>query len=128
MPPKVDPVDLVIWATITEPNPTFPEELVQATKKAVAGITKEQIHALIFEAAIPQVHLCKATPKKQDLLPSTPMEQKPVEDLSTTTAAEELKEKTTKEQVLERYHDFLDIFEKPVASQLPPHREWDLKV
>jgi hypothetical protein len=73
MPPKVDPVDLVIWATITEPTPTFPEELVQATKKAVASMTKEQIHALIFEAATPQVHLCKATPKKQDPPPSTPM-------------------------------------------------------
>ena len=56
-PPKVDLVDLVIQATITEPTPTFPEELVQATKKAVAGMTKEQIHALIFEAATPQVHL-----------------------------------------------------------------------
>jgi len=94
MPPKVDPVDLVIWATITEPNPTFPEELVQATKKAVAGMTKEQIHALIFKAAMPQVHLCKATPKKQDPSPSTPIEQKPVEDLSTTTVP---KEKTMEE-------------------------------
>jgi hypothetical protein len=74
MPPKVDPVDLVIRATITEPTPTFPEELVQATKKAVAGMTKEQIHALIFKAAMPQVHLNQAVPKKQDPPPSTPME------------------------------------------------------
>jgi hypothetical protein len=57
MPPKVDPIDLAIWATITKPTPTFPEELVQAMKKAVAGMTKEQIHTLIFEAAMPQVHL-----------------------------------------------------------------------
>jgi hypothetical protein len=48
-----------------------------------------------------------------------------VEDISTTDAP---KEKTTEEQVPERYHDFLDIFDKPVASQLPPHHEWDLKV
>jgi hypothetical protein len=75
MPPKVDPVDIVIQATITKPTPTFPEELMQATKKAVASVTKEQIHALIFKAAMPQVHLCKATPKKQDPLPSAPMEQ-----------------------------------------------------
>jgi hypothetical protein len=125
MPPKVDPVDLAIRATITEPAPTFPEGLVQATKKAVAGMTKEQIHALIFEAAMPQVHLHKTTPEKQGPPPSTPMEQQQVEDLSTTTTP---KEKTTEEQVPERYHDFLDIFEKPVASQLPPHHEWDLKV
>jgi hypothetical protein len=125
MPPKVDPVDLAIRATITEPTSTFPEELIQATKKAVASMTKEQIHALIFEAAMPQVHLCKATPKKQDPSPSTPTEQKQVEDLSTTTTPEE---KTTEEQVPGRYHNFLDIFEKPVAGQLPPHREWDLKV
>jgi hypothetical protein len=125
MPPKVDPVDLAIQATITEPTPTFPEELIQAMKKAVAGMTKEQIHTLIFEAAMPQVHLCKATPKKQDPSPSTPIEQKQVEDLSTTTTPEE---KTTEEQVPGRYHNFLDIFEKPVAGQLPPHREWDLKV
>jgi hypothetical protein len=123
--PKVDPVNLVIQATITEETPTFPEELVQATKKAVAGMSKEQIHALIFKATMPQMHLCKATPKRQDPSPSTPMEQQQVEDLSTTTAP---KEKTTEEQVPERYHDFLDIFEKPVAGQLPPHREWDLKV
>jgi hypothetical protein len=123
--PKVDPVDLVVRATITEPTPTFPEELVQATKKAVASMTKKQVHALIFEAAMPQVHLCKATPKKQDPPPSTLMEQQQVEDLPTTTAPEE---KTTKEQVPERYHDFLDIFAKPVAGQLPPHHEWDLKV
>jgi len=58
MPPNVDPVDLVVRATITEETPTFPEKLVQATKKAVAGMTKEQIHALILEAAMPQVHLC----------------------------------------------------------------------
>jgi hypothetical protein len=94
---------------------------VQATKKAVAGMTREQIYALIFKAAMPQVHLCEATPKKQDPLPSTPMEQEPVEDLSTTAAPKEPKEKTTEEQVLEKYHDFLDIFEKPVAGQLPPH-------
>jgi hypothetical protein len=119
-PHKVDPVDLAIRATITEPTPTFPEELMQATKKAVAGVTKEQIHALILEAAMPQVHLCNATPKKQDPSPSTPMEQQQAEDLSTTTAP---KEKTTKEQVPERYHNFLDIFEKPVAGQLPLHRE-----
>jgi hypothetical protein len=121
-------VDLVIRATITEPSPTFPEKLVQATKKVVARMTKEQVHALIFEAAMPQVHLCRASPKKQDPPPSTPMEQKSVEDLSTTTTPKEPKEKTTEEQVLERYHNFLDIFEKPVAGQLPPHREWDLKV
>ena len=113
-------MDLVVRATITEPTPTFPEELVQATKKAVAGMTKEQIHALIFEAAMPQVHLYKATPKRQDPPPTTPMEQQKVEDLSTTTAPEE---KTTKEQVPERYHDFLDIFEKPVTGQLPLHHE-----
>jgi hypothetical protein len=124
-PPKVDPVDLSIRATITKPTPTFPEELVQATKKAVTGMTKEQVHALIFEAAMPQVHLNRAVPKKQDPSPSTPMEQKPVEDLSTTAAP---KETTTKEQVPGRYHNFLDIFEKPVAGQLPPHRKWDLKV
>jgi hypothetical protein len=118
-------VDLSIRATITEPTPTFLEELGKATKKAVAGMTKDQVHALIFEATMPQVHLCKATPEKQDPPPSTPMEQQQVEDLSTTTAP---KEKTTEEQVPERYHDFLDIFEKPVAGQLPPHREWDLKV
>jgi hypothetical protein len=112
-PPKVDPVDLVIRATITEPTPTFPEELVQATKKAVASITKEQIHALIFEAAMPQVQLNRAVPKKQDPPPSTPMKQQQGEDLSTITAPEE---KTTEEQVPERYHNFLDIFEKPVAS------------
>jgi hypothetical protein len=93
MPPKVDPVDLVIWATITEPTPTFPEELVQATNKAVARMTKEQIHALIFEAATPQIHLNRAVPKKQNPL-STPIEQQQVEDLSTTTAP---KEKTTEE-------------------------------
>ena len=86
---------------------------MQATKKAVAGMTKEQIHALIFEAAMPQVHLCKATPKKQDPSPSAPMEQQQVEDLSDTTAPEE---KTTEEQVPERYHNFLDIFEKPVVA------------
>jgi hypothetical protein len=124
-PQKVDPVNLVIQATITEPTPTFPEKLVQATKKAVAGMTKEQIHALIFEAATPQVHLNWAVPKKQDPPPTTPMEQQQVEDLSTTTAPEE---KTTEEQVPERYHNFLDIFAKPVAGQLPPHHKWDLKV
>jgi hypothetical protein len=124
-PPKVDPVDLSIRATITETTPTFPEELVKATKKAVASMTKEQVHALIFEATMPQVHLRKATPKKQDLPPTTPMEQQQVEDLSTTTTP---KEKTTEEQVPGRYHDFLDIFAKPVAGQLPPHRELDLKV
>jgi hypothetical protein len=98
---------------------------VQATKKAVASMTKEQIHALIFEAAMPQAHLCKVTPKKRDPLPSTSMEQQQVEDLSTTTTP---KEKTTEEQVPERYHNFLDIFKKPVTGQLHPHREWDLKV
>jgi len=34
----------------------------------------------------------------------------------------------TKRQIPERYHEYLDIFTKPVAGQLPPHREWDLKV
>jgi hypothetical protein len=33
-----------------------------------------------------------------------------------------------KRQVPEQYHEYLDIFTKPVAGQLPPHREWDLKV
>ncbi len=44
------------------------------------------------------------------------------------TAPEEPKEKTSEELVPDRYHNFLDIFVKPVASQLPLHREWDLKV
>jgi Reverse transcriptase (RNA-dependent DNA polymerase) len=128
VPMEVDPVDLVIRATIIEPTPTFPEELVRATQKAVAGMTKEQVHALIFEAAMPQIHLNQATPKKQDPPPSTPQEQEPVEDLSTTGAPEIPKKKTTEEQIPERYHNFLDIFEKPIAGQLPPHHEWDLKV
>ena len=34
----------------------------------------------------------------------------------------------TKRQIPEQYHEYLDIFTKPVAGQLPPHREWDLKV
>jgi len=38
------------------------------------------------------------------------------------------KEKSTEEQVSKRYHNFLDIFTKPMASQLPPHHKWDLKV
>jgi hypothetical protein len=33
-----------------------------------------------------------------------------------------------KHQIPEQYHKYLDIFTKPVAGQLPPHREWDLKV
>jgi len=37
-------------------------------------------------------------------------------------------EQETKRQVPEQYHEYLDIFTKPVAGQLPPHREWDLKV
>jgi hypothetical protein len=40
--------------------------------------------------------------------------------------AERPTEQTVEEQVPERYHEFLDIFAKPVAGQLPPHREWDL--
>jgi hypothetical protein len=38
------------------------------------------------------------------------------------------KEPTAAEQVPERCHEYLDIFTKPIARQLPPHREWDLKV
>jgi hypothetical protein len=38
------------------------------------------------------------------------------------------KEQTAEKQVPERYHEYLDIFAKPVAGQLPLHREWDLKV
>jgi hypothetical protein len=34
----------------------------------------------------------------------------------------------TKRQVPEQYYEYLDIFTKLVAGQLPPHREWDLKV
>jgi len=34
----------------------------------------------------------------------------------------------TKHQIPKQYHEYLDIFMKPVAGQLPPHREWDLKV
>jgi hypothetical protein len=41
---------------------------------------------------------------------------------------EQPKEQTTEEQVPECYHKYLDIFAKPVKGQLPPHREWDLKV
>jgi len=33
-----------------------------------------------------------------------------------------------KRQIPEQYHEYLDVFTKPVAGQLPPHREWDLKV
>jgi hypothetical protein len=81
-------------------------------------MTKEQVHALIFEAAIPHIHAP----------PPLIKEQKLAEDLSTTATPEEPKEKTPKEQVPERYHDFLDVFVKPIASQLPLHQEWDLKV
>jgi len=31
-------------------------------------------------------------------------------------------------QIPKQYHEYLDIFTKPVAGQLPPYREWDLKV
>jgi len=41
---------------------------------------------------------------------------------------EQPKDQTAEEQVPERYHEYLDIFAKPIAGQLPPHREWDLKV
>jgi hypothetical protein len=37
-------------------------------------------------------------------------------------------EEETKRQIPKQYHEYLDIFTKPVAGQLPPHREWDLKV
>jgi hypothetical protein len=40
----------------------------------------------------------------------------------------EPKEQTVEEQVPEHYHEYLDIFAKPTAGQLPPHHEWDLKV
>jgi hypothetical protein len=41
---------------------------------------------------------------------------------------EQPKERTAEEQVPRHYHEYLDIFAKPVAGQLPPHRKWDLKV
>ena len=41
---------------------------------------------------------------------------------------EQPKEQTAEEQVPERYHEYLDIFAKPVAGQLPPYRKWDLKI
>jgi hypothetical protein len=81
-------------------------------------MTKEQVHALIFEAEIPKIHAP----------PPPTKEQKLAEDLSTTATPEEPKEKTTEEQVPERYHNFLDVFTKPMAGQLPLHCEWDLKV
>jgi hypothetical protein len=41
---------------------------------------------------------------------------------------EQPKEQTAKEQVPERYHEYLDIFAKSIMGQLPSHRKWDLKV
>jgi hypothetical protein len=61
MPTKTDPVKLAIWATIIESVLTFLEDLVKAIRKAVTGMTKEQVHTLIFKATMPQVHLYKAT-------------------------------------------------------------------
>jgi len=65
---------------------------------------KDQLKALIFKAK---------QPENPPVLAST---------------LKEPKEKTIEEQVLEKYHNFLDIFAKPVVGQLPPHCEWDLKV
>jgi len=48
--------------------------------------------------------------------------------IKTQPPSEHPKEQTTEEQVPERYHEYLDIFAKPVAGQLPPYREWDLKI
>jgi hypothetical protein len=67
---------------------------------------KEQVHALIFEVPILHVHAPPLPIKKQKL----------AEDLSTTATPKKPKKKTTKEQVPERYHDFLDVFAKPVAG------------
>jgi len=48
--------------------------------------------------------------------------------MKTQPPPEQPKERTAEEQVPERYHEYLDIFAKPIAGQLPPHRKWDLKV
>jgi len=107
---KADEIDLVARTTTLEkalapeePSTltTFPLELVLVAQKATTNMTKEELKALIFKAKQP--------------MPPTPTSEEP-------------KEKTSEELILKAYHDFLDIFAKPVIGQLPPHWEWDLKV